>query len=337
MIKKKDALAIWCNDAVRVHGIVPFTHQKSTRFCSFLAHNDSQKRSNEAGEDYSMFRILEIILMLFLAINFSGCSLLKMGIASLKSTSDFHPLEADNRVLAEPGAETLAEQVASSLPEAVSIIEKEQYRAFAGPLEIFVCASEDSFVSHAGLSKKVRGAIITKLFLSGKLNRPEFNESTKAVLIHELSHLHLQQQLGLYAYNAHVSAWFQEGLAVLVSNGGGAENVSEAEAVKAVVTGTQFAPEAQGSFWRKRSGSSYGLEPHMFYRQASLFVGYLKELSALQFGLFMLSIEDGEDFGGSFQRVYGMSIDEAWQDFVAQLRHKQCDMQFAGMLRQFCS
>lgn len=280
-------------------------------------------------EGYPISRIFKISLLLFLTIIFSGCSLLRTGMASLKSTSDFHPLESDNRVFVEPGAEDLGKQVAQYLPEAISTVEKEQYRAFKKPIEIYVCASEDSFVSHTGLSKQVRGAIITKLFLSGKLKKPESNETTKAILTHELSHLHLQQHLGIYNYNANVPAWFQEGLAVLVSNGGGAEKVSEADAVKSILESKHFTPEAQGSFWFHKSGKSYGLEPHMFYRQASMFVEYLKKLSEIQFGLFMLAIEDGGDFDKSFRSKYGLSIDEAWQDFVTQLKNKQREMRFA--------
>jgi hypothetical protein len=266
------------------------------------------------------------------AITFSGCSLLKTGYASLRSTSDFHPLETDRRVLAEPGAEDLASQAAGILPDAVAAVEKWQYRDFVKPVEIYVCASEDSFVRYTGLSGQVRGAIVAKLFLSGKLKDPQFNGSMKAILTHELSHLHLQQQLGVYHYNANLPAWFQEGLAVLVSGGGGAENVSEADAVKAILVGRHFTPEAQGSFWFHRSAKSYGLEPHMFYRQASLFVKHLKDLSEMRFGLFMLAIEDGGDFGRSFQRLYGVSIEETWQDFVTLLRDKQSDMRFAGDL-----
>ncbi len=224
----------------------------------------------------------------------------------------------------------MARQVAGFLPDAVAAVEKWQYRDFVKPVEIFVCASEDSFVRHTGLSRQARGAVVTKLFLSGKLMDPQFNVSTKAVLTHELSHLHLQQQLGVYHYNANVPAWFQEGLAVLVSGGGGAENVSEADAVKAVLAGRHFKPEAKGSFWFHKSAKSYGLEPHMFYYQASLFVKYLKELSDIRFGLFMLTIEDGRDFGRSFQRLYGTSIEEAWQDFVTLLRDRQRQMRFAG-------
>ena len=159
--------------------------------------------------------------------------------------------------------------------------------------------------------------------------RPEFRETTKAILTHELSHLHLQQQLGVYHYDANMPAWFQEGLAVLVSGGGGAETVSGVEAGTAILEGRHFTPEAKGSFFFHKSAKSYGLEPHMFYRQASLFVKYLRDMSEIRFGVFLLAIEDGMDFDKSFRAVYGMSIDEVWKGFVIDLRNKQQEMYFA--------
>jgi hypothetical protein len=278
-------------------------------------------------------QILALGMLLFLTVNLTGCGILRTGIASLKSTSDFHPLEIDNRVLAESGAEELAGQVAGYLPDAIRTVEKEQYRDFTRQVTVYVCASEDSFAVHTGLPKHVRGALITKVFLSARLKDPAFNETLKAILTHELSHLHLQQQLGVYHYNANIPAWFQEGLAVLVSNGGGAEKVSEAAAVKAIVEGKYFIPEAQGSFFWHKSGSSYGLEPHMFYRQAELFVRHLKRTSEFKFGLFMLAIADGGDFDKSFRATYGMSIDDMWQVFIEQLREKQREMRYAVTTR----
>ncbi|HYA86789.1 MAG TPA: hypothetical protein VEI57_06995, partial [Nitrospirota bacterium] len=162
-----------------------------------------------------------------------------------------------------------------------------------------------------------------------KLINSEFNGTTKAILTHELSHLQLQQQLGIYSFNANIPSWFQEGLAVMVSNGGGAEKVSDTEAIKAILEGKHFTPEAKGSFFFKKSGHSYGLEPHMFYRQASLFVSYLKNFSDIKFGLFMLAIEDGGDFGKSFKRIYEIGVDEAWQEFITELKNKQRAMPFA--------
>ncbi len=268
-------------------------------------------------------RIHTTSLLLLLLLGCSGCTLLRAGVASLKSTSDFRPLTADSRVLAEPGAEGLAKSVAEYLPEAIAAVEKAQYRPFAKRVEVYVCASKDSFASHTGVSKEIRGALTTKVFLSGKLMRPEFRETTKAILTHELSHLHLQQKLGLYHYGANLPAWFQEGLAVMVSGGGGAETVRADDAGKAILKGIRFIPEAEGSFFFPKSATSYGLEPHMFYRQASIFVGYLRDLSEIRFGLFLLAVEDGKDFEKAFRSIYDMTIAEAWEDCVNNLRNKQ--------------
>jgi len=138
----------------------------------------AMKQTTDAG------RICALGILLFLSATLTGCGLMRTGIASMRSTSDFRPLEADNRVLAEPGAEDLAMQVAGHLPEAIRTIEKEQFRDFKKPVTVYVCASEDSFASHTGLSKQVRGAIVTKLFLSGRLKDPEFNGTLNAILTH---------------------------------------------------------------------------------------------------------------------------------------------------------
>jgi hypothetical protein len=271
-------------------------------------------------------------LLLLLMISLTGCDLVRAGVAALRSTDDFKPIESDKRVLAEPGAEDLAKQVAGYLPEAIAIVERAQVRDFTKPVQIYVCASEGSFASHTGASKNASGAVTTKLFFSKRLaGFPP--EQVKARVIHELSHLHFEQQLGAYGYDTHIPAWFQEGLAVVVSNGGGAEKVSEAEAIRALLAGTRFVPEPRGSFFFKKTARSYGLEPHLFYRQASLFVGYLKEISGMQFGLFLLALEDGRDFEKAFRAVYGMTVNDAWQEFLSRVKEKQKEMHFAFLPR----
>ena len=138
-----------------------------------------------------------------------------------------------------------------------------------------------------------------------------------------MSHLQLGQQLGIYGYNAKLPSWFQEGLAVTVSKGGGAERGSEAEAAKVVMEGKGLKPEASGSFFFKKSANSYGIEPHMFYRQSGMFVVWLMRLDQERFRSFMLAIEDGGRFDESFTKAFGQSLDAAWQRFVEQLKPEQ--------------
>ena len=266
-----------------------------------------------------MSRLLIIVAMLALVADLSVCGLMRSGIASLKSTDDFISMSVDQRVFAEPGAEDVATVVAKNLPEAIAKVEKEQYQPFAGPVAVYVTRDEESFATFTGVAKEVRGAVILKIFLSGGLRKEP--ERIKRILTHELSHLHLGQRLGMvYGYNATLPAWFQEGLAVVVSGGGGAEKMSEAGAVKAIMEGKSIRPEGTGSFFFKKFAYSYGLKPPMFYRQSGMFVAYLRHLDEARFRKFLLAVEEGRGFGEPFAEAFGMGMDGAWQQFVDQLQ-----------------
>ncbi|WP_243374101.1 hypothetical protein [Geotalea sp. SG265] len=263
-------------------------------------------------------RLLHIVMMLALAAALSGCSLVRSGIASLKSTADFVPMAADGRVFAEPGSEDVAAIAAKELPEAIATVEREQYHLFAEPVQVYVTRDEESFASFTGVPKEVRGAVILKLFLSGGLRKEP--DRIKRILTHELSHLHLGQRLGIYGYNAALPSWFQEGLAVIVSGGGGAEKMSEAGAAEAILQGKSLAPEDTGSFFFKKFAASYGLKPPMFYRQSGMFVSYLRRMDEARFKAFLLAAVEGREFSEAFESAYGVGIDVAWQRFVGQLK-----------------
>ena len=102
-------------------------------------------------------------------------------------------------------------------------------------------------------------------------------ERIPTLTTHELSHLHLIQQIGATKYVRNIPSWFAKGLAVFVSNGGGAENVSEKDAARAILNGACFHPDSTGNILFPKTASSYHLKPHMFYRQSSMFVQYIKE------------------------------------------------------------
>jgi hypothetical protein len=261
---------------------------------------------------------LKTVIMLALVMNITGCGLLRSSVAALKSTADFVPMAADQRVLAEPGAEDVAVVVVADLAEAIATVEREQYRPFAKPVQVYVTRDEESFAAFTGVPKQARGAVIIKVFLSGGLRKEP--DRIKRILTHELSHLHLGQRLGIYGYNANLPSWFQEGLAVTVSGGGGAEKMSEAGATKAILAGKGLKPEATGSFLFKKFASSYGVEPPMFYRQSGMFVAWLRRLDQEGFRRFLLAVEDGGEFAESFSNAFGLSLGTAWQRFADQLK-----------------
>ena len=139
----------------------------------------------------------------------------------LRSTEAFLPLAADPRVRFEPGAEAAAAVIARALPEAIATIERAQFRPFARPVAIQVCATTASF-ERFGFGVSGAGGFVLngRLFLSPKTQNTA--ERLPRLLAHELSHLHFDQRLGMIRHQRALPGWFREGLAVHVS-GSGAE------------------------------------------------------------------------------------------------------------------
>ncbi|MGB3942533.1 MAG: hypothetical protein WBK96_13685 [Candidatus Manganitrophaceae bacterium] len=259
-----------------------------------------------------------VFTFLAICIGLSGCMATSALLAMTRSTDQFLAYTADPRVMYEPGAEEQARDVAEALPTAIETVERAQYRDFVAPVRIYVCANLESFKTYGAPSGKEGGFVLNKrLFLSPK---PENTaERIPRLLTHELSHLHLGQQLGLFK-SARIPSWFQEGLAVYVANGGGAETVTEDQAREAIQQGRYFHPETEGSLLFPKRAHDYGLEAHLFYREASMFVADLKRMDVAKFKTFLLALEDGVRFATAFQTAYGVSIEETWRGFLAEMQ-----------------
>jgi hypothetical protein len=261
-------------------------------------------------------RIFHLILVGMLLLCFCGCTVVKSSFCSLKSTNHFIPLEADSRVLYEPGAEGFAEQLAQSLPQAILQVEAEQYRPFAKPVEIYACASQESYTNLTGF-KAPASLTLKGVFFSPRLVEEE--RPLPLYLTHELSHLHLEQQMGKYRF-AKLPAWFKEGLATLVSNGGGAHTVTDQEALEAIASGSHFVPHEDGSIFLRKYASHWGLRHHMFYRQSMVFVAYLKSRDENKYRDLLLSIQSGSSFTDGFDDAYGARVSTIWEQFLAETK-----------------
>jgi hypothetical protein len=254
-----------------------------------------------------------------------GCAMQRALIAGLYSTDGFAPLPEEPRVRVEPGAEAFARRVAPYVVSCVTRVETGHYRRFAQPVAIYVCASADSFSVHSGTSTAPKGAVNKQLFLNPRLS--EAPERIPRILAHELSHLHLVQQLGGYGYHVRLPAWFQEGLATLVADGGGAENVSNDEARQALRAGLRIDPTVSGGLFRRKTADYWfgdkiadpAKRQHLFYRQGMLFVGYLRTTDEVRFRQFLLRVQDGGDFAESVRVAYARNLDELWQQFLGEL------------------
>lgn len=266
-----------------------------------------------------MSRIFFFAFLALATLSLNGCQSARTILAWTKSTDHLIALKQEPLVRYEPGAEELAQKVVPYLNDSISLVENMQGRPYVKPVDVFVFASEESFSEHSGVSSEVRGcAFIGKIYLSPKLNR--MPESIPLILTHELSHIHVCQHMGLFACVYQLPTWFLEGLAVSVSGGGGAERVSEKEAVDAILQGNHFLPDDSGSVLVYKAANYYGLQQHMFYRQAGMFVSYLWNQSPAEFNGFLSALLDGKSFCDAFPQTFGKSVNEKWNEFAKTLK-----------------
>jgi hypothetical protein len=242
-----------------------------------------------------------------------------MGFAPLlRSTENFRAFTGDDRVRYEPGAEKAAAIIASALPDAIATIERGQFRAFAKPVRIYVCATETSFERYGYGIRGAGGFVFNgRLFISPKPQNT--GERLPRLLTHELSHLHLNQQMGTLRYARKLPSWFTEGLAVHVS-GSGAETVGETEARDAIRHGRVFRPLPKGSLLFWQTGGREGLSPHLFYRQSAMFVGFLARRDPAAFELGLKNLQDRQDFAAAIRHAYGRDLEALWLEFIASVK-----------------
>ena len=253
-------------------------------------------------------------------------------VALFNDPRDLPVLESDARVHFEPRARACALEVAALLPAALARVEAAQGRPFARDPTIGVYASYESYARANGLEDSAIAAVSRsgRVLLSPTLCGEE-RVRLPGVLTHELSHTHLFGWRSSL-FSARPPSWFTEGLAVMVSDGGGAEGVSEAEAAEALRKGYAIVVTDKG-LWRDFASIRFELEPprdssrddfvtfrqRLAYRQAAMFVAWLREHDPDAFATLMRRIENGESFSDSFQASYAASLREPWRDFVSSL------------------
>jgi hypothetical protein len=230
---------------------------------------------------------------------------------------EFVPLSENSRIMYEPGAENLAKLVADNLAASMLKVEERQYLPFrdSGSIKIYVFNDRERYARFSRSSILSRGSsTLDEVYLSEKLK--EKVDTLPSILVHELSHVHIRQHTGTYRYVTDIPGWFLEGIAVVTSSGGGAENVTEQQARAAIRDAVLFEPDGAGSIFGHKVAHDYGLEAHMYYRQAGLFVEYLIESDPAAFRAALVDVLNGGRFTDTWLRHYGRTIPELWSSFV---------------------
>ncbi|MGJ0394914.1 MAG: hypothetical protein ACR65U_01615 [Methylocystis sp.] len=233
------------------------------------------------------------------------------------------------RVHYEPEARDCAEAVAEIAPRAIAQIESAHGRPFAQPPVIGVYASYDNYASanamdDPGIAAVTRaGAALLSPTLCGAERK-----RLEGVLTHELSHVHLSGWRPLGAPRP--PQWFTEGLAVMASHGGGAEGVSDADAAQAIRDGYRVVLD--GRRWIDFAALGFEREPprdpkldaltqrqRLAYRQAGMFVGWLRRRDETAFLELLRALEAGQAFDPSIESAFGESAPSLWRRFVSSL------------------
>ncbi|CAN5872980.1 hypothetical protein BH11PSE12_BH11PSE12_20430 [soil metagenome] len=282
-------------------------------------------RHNEFREGVDMRcstqRVAGAVALLLVIGALAGCSFGKMAVARAHSRDRFVPTQANSDVRYAPGSQDMAERAAMAISHSREIIEQTHAAKFPHVPQVFVCHT-DCFTTFVPVSKEVTAAqFADAVFMNDevlKLREQQRGMPVENFLTHELAHLLLYQHAGPIAY-MRVPSWFREGIAVAVSNGAGAEACTPAEAAKNILAGKHFDPAEAGSLFRDRTASSYDLRTSIFYREAGLFVQYMRERNPMAFQMALKDILNGNDFQESFSHAYGQSISSQWPDFVASM------------------
>jgi hypothetical protein len=246
-------------------------------------------------------------------------------VSGLWNLPDRLPSLAENsQVHFEPGAEDYAHDVSALLPGAIARIEAAQGRPFAHPVTIGVYATPEAYVAANGIGsmQPVGVTAFGRVNLSPALDWPQ-HRRLRAILTHELSHAHIHGWISANGY-VRLPNWFKEGLAVMVSGGGGAEFVSEEEARAAIERGECIAIDDTGSlstlvevrFERAPLGATPSHQIVMAYRQAGMFVSYLHDSDAPGFARMMNAILDGRPFVEAVDVGYHQDVRALWQKFA---------------------
>lgn len=277
-----------------------------------------------------MLKRAALILLSLAAVLTASFVLRHFLVALFNDPKNLPALAGDARVHFQKEAEGCARQVAALLPEAMARVAAEQARPFAGQPIIGVYASFDDYARANGFENPAIAATSRsgRVVLSPTLCGAE-RDRLAGVLTHELSHAHLFGWRSSL-FSPRPPSWFTEGLAVMVSDGGGAEGISDASAVSALRAGYAIVVKDHGS-WRDFASIRFEAEPppaekdvltarqRLAYREAGLFVAWLRQKEPKAFVALLRRLEDGEAFGAAFRRSYVTSASEQWRAFLGEL------------------
>ena len=153
--------------------------------------------------------IAKLIMAVWFSVFASGCS--TMNGFKLWMPEWFGMERVNNYMYADPN---MSEQKRNNFVELVSDAKGSVENYFGSLMsypDVFACSTEACYQQYGGVTSRAKAYGNSKLLLSPR-------GITTPVIAHEWSHAELYTQLGGYSNVKKIPAWFNEGLAVMVSS-----------------------------------------------------------------------------------------------------------------------
>lgn len=246
-----------------------------------------------------------------------SCSAVNQGIAILRTPKNF--VDIGNQIRIESkNDELFGKDVGDIEPYLIDSVEKKTFHKFVKMPLVYICNTNKSFCKYSGARYPGPRARVTPkgLFISPRLKS---SKDWKDILYHELCHVILLQHTKVLCY-VKIPIWFHEGLATLISNGGGSGNVTDSASIIGILNGNHFNPVQSENVLLPKSFSKDNIPPWTEYRQSMLFVKFIKEINENKFKMLLDSIFNKNSFPKSIEISYDRSISELWKNFVEKLK-----------------
>lgn len=147
-------------------------------------------------------------MLFILVFILSGCSILRSSKLLLPNWFDFTEIAAEvyvDEAMPADRRQALLTELALAQARVAGFFGER-----VGQPRLFACSTEDCFLANGGVSAKGKAYGASMLLLSPRgLNT--------VIISHEFSHIELNERLGVFKTLRVIPRWFDEGLAVLVS------------------------------------------------------------------------------------------------------------------------
>jgi hypothetical protein len=264
------------------------------------------------------FKMNKKVIVTLTFLSLLECSAWNRGISYFHYKDDLIALPNDNRVLVDGKNLENAQKISSKIDSSINVVEKAFKSPFSKPIYITICATEKSYIKHSGGYKNSEAMTNWDRIFIAPLSFQKNNETP--VLVHELTHLHISQKIGVFKMVGNIPPWFNEGFAVLISHGAGAEEYTDSAAIAWINHGKCITPNVKGNFLSPSNDSQ--LPWDMFYRQSSLFVSFLREINPEAFQSLLSDIENNIEFEKAFGKNYKKKVDDMFILFKEDVKYK---------------